>query len=230
MLRWPNERESLQLRSDGLWEVLTEEWRVISAHSSSTYECKGQISNLDLMFHCLNCLKLDQCDLFPCFHFGLCMLTKVASCAYDRNETETFRTPPFLGWGLLPGVDGLISVLEEASVWVGVSVWGLESVLGERSVMAESSEVRGSFPKRCRGRAGRQNMNIMNINTESSWSSIHIVILCWQWCFSNMCHLPVTIRWHPLLTHLQQKPGNPFVTSLTQHSRLIKSLTAFTRT
>lgn len=47
----------------------------------------------------------------------------------------------------MPGVDGLTSVLEEASVLVGVSVWGLESVLGERSVMAESSEIRGSFPK-----------------------------------------------------------------------------------
>lgn len=44
-------------------------------------------------------------------------------------------------------MDGLTSVLEEASVLVGVSVSGLESVLGERSVKAESSEVSGSFPE-----------------------------------------------------------------------------------
>ncbi len=63
-------------------------------------------------------------------------------------KAETSKTPPFLGCVLLllPGVDGLTSVLEEASVLVGVSVSGLQSVFGERSVMAESSEVRGSFP------------------------------------------------------------------------------------
>lgn len=47
----------------------------------------------------------------------------------------------------MPGVDGLASVLEEASVSVGVSVLGQESVLGERSVKAESSGVRRSFSK-----------------------------------------------------------------------------------
>lgn len=62
-------------------------------------------------------------------------------------------------------MEGLTSVLEDASVLVGVSVMGLDSVLGERSVTAESSEIGVSFPKDvspfwmdcepvCRGSAG----------------------------------------------------------------------------
>lgn len=69
------------------------------------------------------------------------------SCCTQQGfyfDTKSGGFSPFLGWGLLlePGVEGLASVLEEASVFVGA-----ESVLGERSETAESSDVRRSFPE-----------------------------------------------------------------------------------